>query len=68
MTTYNKKALPGVGYEYFDIDLSKMSNTEIKDFGKVLIEDNVIVLRNQNLDKENLIIEVADLHSSKILD
>jgi alpha-ketoglutarate-dependent taurine dioxygenase len=54
MTTYNKKALPGVGYEYFDIDLSKMSNAEIRDFGKVLIEDNVILLRNQNLDKENL--------------
>jgi len=59
MTTYNKKALPGVGYEYLDLDLQSMSTDEIRDFGKMLIEDNVVLLRNQKLDDRDDIVRVA---------
>jgi alpha-ketoglutarate-dependent 2,4-dichlorophenoxyacetate dioxygenase len=59
MTTYNKKALPGVGYEYFDLDLQSMSTDEVREFGKVLIEDNVVLLRNQKLDDRDDIVRVA---------
>ena len=47
---YNKKPLPGVGYEYLDLDLQSMTNDQIREFGRVLIEDNVILIRNQRLD------------------
>jgi alpha-ketoglutarate-dependent 2,4-dichlorophenoxyacetate dioxygenase len=59
MTTYNKKSLPGVGYEYFDLDLQSMSNDELREFGKVLIQDNVVLLRNQKLDDRDDIVRVA---------
>ena len=45
MTTYNKRPLHGVGYEYLDLDLQSMSTDELREFGKVLIEDNVILLQ-----------------------
>ena len=51
---YNKRALPGVGFEYLDLDLSTMPDDQIREFGKNLIEDNVVLVRNQNLTKENL--------------
>lgn len=51
---YKKVALPGVGFEYLNLDLSNMTDEQVKEFGKVLIEDNVVLLRNQNLSKENL--------------
>jgi alpha-ketoglutarate-dependent taurine dioxygenase len=59
MTTYNKRQLPGVGYEYLDLDLNAMSIDELREFGKVLIEDNVVLLRNQKLDDRDDIVRVA---------
>lgn len=51
---YNKRSLPGVGFEYLNLDLSTMPDDQIREFGKNLIEDNVVLVRNQNLTKENL--------------
>lgn len=59
MTTYNKRPLHGVGYEYLDIDLQSMSNDELREFGKVLVEDNVLLLRNQKLDNPDDLARVA---------
>jgi len=59
MIQYNKRPLSGVGYEYMDLDLQTMSNEEIKEFGKVLIEDNVVLIRNQRLDDRDDIVRVA---------
>ena len=58
--TYNKQPLPGVGYEYKGLDLQSMPSENIKEFGRVLIEDNVILLRNQKLDNRDDIVRVAN--------
>jgi alpha-ketoglutarate-dependent taurine dioxygenase len=54
MTNFNKRPFTGVGHEYFDMDISRMSDEEIREFGKNIIKDNVVIARNQNLDKVNL--------------
>lgn len=50
-----KKELPGVGYEYSRINLKEMSNEEIKKWAKSLIDDNVVLIRDQELDEKDLI-------------
>lgn len=44
----------------YDIDFNKMSNDEIKEWGKNIATDNVILVRNQNLD-ETGILRVTEL-------
>jgi len=39
----------------YDIDFSKMSDDEIKDFGRNIPKDNVILVRNQNLDESEIL-------------
>ena len=48
-----KKQLKNIGYEY-NIELKSMSNEEITEWGKNIIRDNVILLRNQNMEKKDL--------------
>ena len=50
-----RKQLPGVGFEYSGIDLTTMSDADIKEFGKRLIEDNVVVIRDQNMTEDQLV-------------
>lgn len=56
---FTKQALPGVGYEYLDLDLQSMSNDDVREFGKKIIEDNVILLRNQKLDNADDIVRIC---------
>lgn len=49
-----KNKLPGVGYEITGMDLKSMSDIEIREFGKTIIEDNVLIIRDQNIDKFEL--------------
>ena len=44
----------------YDIDFNKMSDDEIKEWGKNIAADNVILVRNQNLD-ETGILRVTEL-------
>lgn len=51
---FEKTKLNNIGYEYH-IDFSKMSDQDIHNFGKQIATDNVIVVRNQNLNEEQIL-------------
>ena len=48
-----KTSLENIGYEY-EIDLKSMTNEEITEWGKNIINDNVILIRNQDFEKKDL--------------
>jgi alpha-ketoglutarate-dependent taurine dioxygenase len=56
---YGKNPIHNVGYEYTNLDLKSMSSDQIMEFGKNIIRDNVILLRNQDLDNPDDIYRVA---------
>jgi alpha-ketoglutarate-dependent 2,4-dichlorophenoxyacetate dioxygenase len=39
----------------YDIDFNKMSDNDIKDFGRNIARDNVVLVRNQTLDEEGIL-------------
>lgn len=51
----SKIALHGVGYEYTDIDLSSMSTRDIREWGKNIISDNIVLVRGQELTEDDLV-------------
>jgi len=44
-----------VGIKYEDLDLSKLSVDELKDFGRNIIKDNIVVVRNQKCNEEDIL-------------
>jgi alpha-ketoglutarate-dependent taurine dioxygenase len=50
----DRKPLNNIGYEY-DIDFSSMSDEDIKYFGRQIVKDNVILVRNQTINEERLL-------------
>lgn len=52
------KDLPGVGVEY-SLDFNTMTTDEIKEFGRRILVDNVILVRNQILSDEK-VLEVCE--------
>ena len=39
----------------YSVDLNTMSDPEIKDWGKNIVKDNVVLVRNQNLDEAGIL-------------
>lgn len=52
---FEKVPLPGVGFEYCGIDFNLMSDEDILKFGAQIAEDNVILIRGQNLSEARLL-------------
>ena len=52
------KDLPGVGVEY-SLDFNTMTTDKIKEFGRRILIDNVILIRNQKLSDEK-VLEVCE--------
>lgn len=52
------KDLPGVGVEY-SLDFNTMTCDEIKDFGRRILIDNIVLVRNQSLSDEK-VLEVCE--------
>ena len=50
----DRKPLKNIGYEY-DIDFNSMSDEDIKYFGRQIVKDNVILVRNQTINEERLL-------------
>jgi len=50
-----KKRINNVAVEYTDLDFNEMSKDEIKSFGKSIANDNIIVVRNQNLNESEIL-------------
>ena len=44
----------------YNVDFNTMSDSEIRDWGKNIVKDNVVLVRNQNLD-ESGILRVCEL-------
>jgi alpha-ketoglutarate-dependent 2,4-dichlorophenoxyacetate dioxygenase len=55
---YKVKDLRGVGVEY-SLDFNTMTTNEIKEFGRRILVDNVILVRNQTLSDEK-VLEVCE--------
>lgn len=51
----NKIPLSNIGYEYTNIDFSKLTTEEICNFGKNIVSDNVVLIRNQSLSEDQLL-------------
>jgi alpha-ketoglutarate-dependent taurine dioxygenase len=55
VTEYKKRPLGGPAWEYLDLDLKSMSKQEIMDWGKNIVKDNVVLVRNQDLSETELL-------------
>ena len=40
---------------WYEVDFNTMSDPEIKDWGKNIVKDNVVLVRNQNLDEAGIL-------------
>ena len=50
-----KNPLPNIGFEYQNLDFNNMSDDDIREFGRNIVRDNVIVVRNQNLHESRIL-------------
>ena len=44
----------------YEIDFNTMSDSEVKDWGKNIVKDNVVLVRNQNLDEAGILRECVN--------
>jgi alpha-ketoglutarate-dependent taurine dioxygenase len=50
-----KRQINNTAVEYTDIDFNKMTDQELKEFGRSIAQDNVIIVRNQNLHEKDIL-------------
>jgi alpha-ketoglutarate-dependent taurine dioxygenase len=50
-----KRQINNTAVEYTDIDFNKMTDEELKEFGRSIARDNVIIVRNQNLHEKDIL-------------
>ncbi len=50
-----KYKLHGMGFEVKDVDFNSLTKNELLEFGHSIASDNVVLIRNQNLDEKRLL-------------